>query len=241
MGEGRRTARLLLRIEDIDAAPPAARTTRQAIYEDLAWLGIAWEQTGPPARASISMTTRAAAREARGAGAGLSELREPLARSRRLVAEARNDTPPVLATALGRAIPTGRRSIPVNAASALREGERRRLIDAGKPYAPAASTWPPRFTAGSEPLIWTESGAGSGGKETGTVPGATAASGGDVVLGGARTCRRAITSRFALDDACQSVDRRRCAARNLFWATSVHRLIQALLGLPSHRDTITTA
>ena len=67
--------RFLLRIEDID-------TTRcrpefeAAIYEDLGWLGIAWETTGAAAVGASRRLSRGA-RAAFGAGPGLSEFREP--------------------------------------------------------------------------------------------------------------------------------------------------------------------
>ena len=67
--------RFLLRIEDIDPARcrPEFET---AIYEDLAWLGIAWEE--PVRRQSGHLDAyQRGADEAGGGGAGLSELRKP--------------------------------------------------------------------------------------------------------------------------------------------------------------------
>ncbi len=63
--------RLLLRIEDIDVTR-CRPEYEQAIYEDLGWLGIAWEQ--PVRRQSEHFDAyREALRPARGDGPGLSE------------------------------------------------------------------------------------------------------------------------------------------------------------------------
>jgi glutamyl-Q tRNA(Asp) synthetase len=86
--------RLLLRIEDIDTAR-CRPEYEGAIYEDLAWLGITWEQ--PVRRQSEHLDEYAAALK-RLAEAGL-----------RFSASSRS----AMHRASGRAIPMGRRSIRV--------------------------------------------------------------------------------------------------------------------------------
>ena len=67
--------RLLLRIEDIDATR-CRPEYEAAIYEDLAWLGLAWEQ--PVRRQSEHFDDyRAALAKLERDGPGLSELRKP--------------------------------------------------------------------------------------------------------------------------------------------------------------------
>ena len=117
--------RLLLRIEDIDEAR-CRPEYEAAIYEDLAWLGLAWEQ---PVRRQSEHYRRLPrrARQARRAGADLSELRKPR-RDRGAGRGARSK-----AAATGRAIPTARRFI-----RAPRTRCRRRAHaphGAGEPYA----------------------------------------------------------------------------------------------------------
>jgi glutamyl-Q tRNA(Asp) synthetase len=77
-------------------------------------------------------------------------------------------------------------------------------------------------------LTWSETGSGPDG-ETGTVT-AAPARWGDVVLG-----RKEAPSSYHLavviDDARQGVTHV-MRGRDLFWSTSVHRLLQALMGLP---------
>jgi glutamyl-Q tRNA(Asp) synthetase len=78
------------------------------------------------------------------------------------------------------------------------------------------------------PLAWRETGAGPGG-ETGTV--ATAASAwGDIVLARKETPTSYHLS-VVVDDALQGVSQV-VRGHDLFWSTSVHRLLQALLVLP---------
>ena len=94
--------RLLLRIEDIDAER-CRPEFEQAIYEDLAWLGVTWER--PVRRQSEHLDdyrAALAALEARGSIYPSFESRGEIAR---LVAERERSGP-------GRATPTARRSIP---------------------------------------------------------------------------------------------------------------------------------
>jgi glutamyl-Q tRNA(Asp) synthetase len=215
--------RLLLRIEDIDAAR-CRPDYEQAIYEDLAWLGIAWEQ--PVRRQSEHFD------DYRAALARLEALRlvypsfETRGEIARLVAErerhagARDSPWP--------RDPDGAPLYPGDA-RALAESERRRLIDAGGPYALRLDMAAAIARTGA--LSWTESGAGPAG-EAGTVL-AQPQQWGDVVL-----ARKDLPTSYhlavALDDAHHGVTDV-VRGQDLFWATGVHRLIQALLGLPAPR------
>jgi glutamyl-Q tRNA(Asp) synthetase len=210
--------RLLLRIEDIDVARcrPEYET---AIYEDLAWLGIAWEQ--PVRRQSEHFDNYRAGLgrlEALGLVYPSFESRGEIAR---LVAERARQAP-------WPRDPDGAPLYPGDA-RALSESERRQLIDAGKPYALRLDMAAATARVGT--LSWTESGAGPAG-ETGTNL-AEPRQWGDVVL-----ARKDMPTSYhlavALDDACQGVTDV-VRGQDLFWATSVHRLIQALLGLPAPR------
>jgi hypothetical protein len=108
--------RFLLRIEDIDATR-CRPEFEQAIYEDLSWLGIAWEQ--PVRRQSDTSTLSARTRR--------SKIRSDLPTFSR--AEIACWSPPASA-ARWHAIPTARRSIPIGVPWMQRA--RRRV---GDPYA----------------------------------------------------------------------------------------------------------
>jgi glutamyl-Q tRNA(Asp) synthetase len=203
--------RLLLRIEDIDAAR-CRPEYEQAIYDDLAWLGIAWEE--PVRRQSAHLD------DYRAALARLGGLVYPSFESRgeiaRLVAERGNSWP---------RDPDGAPLYPGDARS-LSDTERKRRIEAGEPYAlrldmaaAIARTWP---------LTWTETGAGPGG-ETGLIP-ASPRMWGDVVLARKETPTSYHLS-VVVDDALQGVTDV-VRGQDLFWATGVHRLLQALFDLP---------
>jgi glutamyl-Q tRNA(Asp) synthetase len=208
--------RLLLRIEDIDAAR-CRPEYEQAIYRDLSWLGIAWED--PVRRQSEHFD------DYRAALARLDALRllYPSFESRgeiaRLVAERETAGP-------WPRDPDGAPLYP-GLACALAPAERRRRVAAGEPYALRLDMAAALAAVG--PLAWSETGAGPGG-ETGTVAAAPAAWG-DVVL-----ARKDTPTSYHLavvvDDALQDVSHV-VRGQDLFWATSVHRLLQALLGLPA--------
>jgi glutamyl-Q tRNA(Asp) synthetase len=215
--------RLLLRLEDIDAAR-CRPDYEQAIYEDLAWLGIAWEQ--PVRRQSEHFDDYRAALarlealrlvypsfESRGEIARLVAARERHAGAR--------DSP-------WPRDPDGAPLYPGDA-RALAESERRRLIDAGRRYALRLDMAAAIARTGA--LSWTESGAGPAG-EAGTVL-AQPQQWGDVVL-----ARKDLPTSYhlavVLDDAHQGVTDI-VRGQDLFLATGVHRLIQALLGLPAPR------
>jgi glutamyl-Q tRNA(Asp) synthetase len=78
------------------------------------------------------------------------------------------------------------------------------------------------------PLTWSEDGSGPGG-ERGTVA-ATPALWGDVVLA-RKDAPTSYHLSVVLDDAAQGVTHV-VRGQDLFWATAMHRLLQALLGLP---------
>ncbi|WP_454651911.1 tRNA glutamyl-Q(34) synthetase GluQRS [Bradyrhizobium liaoningense] len=207
--------RLLLRIEDIDATRcrPEYET---AIYEDLAWLGIAWET--PVRRQSEHPADYRAALEKLSAPGLVYPAFESRAEIARLVAarEAGGPWP---------RDPDGAPLYPGNARS-LSANERAQLIASGAPYAlrldMAAAC---RCAAG---LSWNEHGEGPDG-ERGIVP-ARPEAWGDVVLARKETPTSYHLS-VVVDDALQGVSEI-VRGQDLFYATSVHRLLQVLLGLP---------
>jgi glutamyl-Q tRNA(Asp) synthetase len=211
----RRTGgRFLLRIEDIDAArcKPEFET---AIYEDLGWLGIGWEE--PVRRQSEHLSEYRDAVDkliARGLVYPSFESRAEIAR---LVAlqEAKAPWP---------RDPDGTPLYPGTAKS-LPPDERARLLGSGAPYALRLDMAAACERAGD--LGWIERGAGPDG-ETGTVA-ARPLAWGDVIL-----ARREMPTSYHLsvvvDDALQGVTEA-VRGQDLFWSTSVHRLLQQLLGL----------
>ncbi len=210
--------RLLLRIEDIDRTR-CRPEYEAAIYEDLAWLGIAWEE--PVRRQSDHFEDyRAALRrlEAQGLVYASFESRAEIAA---LVA-ARGANGPARDP-----WPRDPDGAPLYPGRALPPAEQRRRIEAGEPYALRLDMAASLARAGA--LYWRETGAGPAG-ETGMVAAAPAAWG-DVVLARKET-PTSYHLAVVVDDARQGVtDVVRGA--DLFWATSVHRLLQALLGLPA--------
>ena len=210
--------RLLLRIEDIDATRcrPEYET---AIYEDLAWLGLTWEQ--PVRRQSAHFDDyRAALATLEGMGLIYPSF-ESRAEIARLVTEREASGP-------WPRDPDGAPLYP-GAAKTMSVAERARRMDAGEPYAlrldmAAALACVPRLT-------WKETGKGPL-DETGTVA-ADPAAWGDVILARKET-PTSYHLAVAVDDAAQGVTDV-VRGRDLFHATAVHRLLQALLGLPAPR------
>jgi glutamyl-Q tRNA(Asp) synthetase len=196
--------RFLLRIEDIDATR-CRPDFESAIYEDLAWLGLAWET--PVRRQSEHLNVyRAAVEQLRARGliypcfCTRAEIRAEIARAG--------------------AAPHGPEGPPYpGTCRRLGEEERRTRIDAGTPYAlrldvekalaeTGALTWHDRSvgTIAAEPLVF-----------------------GDVVLARKETptsYHLAVT----LDDHLQGITVV-TRGRDLFAATHIHRLLQALLDL----------
>jgi glutamyl-Q tRNA(Asp) synthetase len=207
--------RLLLRIEDIDRARcrPEYET---AIYEDLTWLGLAWE--APVRRQSEHFAAYAQALDRLTAMGLVYPSFESRGEIARLVA-AREQTGPWPRDPDGAPLYPG-------TAKELSVDERQRRMDA-EPYALRLDMAAALARAGE--LDWTETGCGPNG-ETGRVP-ANAAQWGDVVLG-----RKDIPTSYHLavviDDALQGVTDV-VRGEDLFWATGVHRLLQQLLGLPA--------
>jgi glutamyl-Q tRNA(Asp) synthetase len=206
--------RFLLRIEDIDTAR-CRPEYESAICEDLAWLGISWEE--PVRRQSEHFDAYAQALRT------LDSLLYPSFESRgeiaRLVAERKGQ-------GSWPRDPDGAPLYPGTARS-LPEAERRRRMSMGEPYALRLDMAEAVAQAG--PLAWNETGVGPGG-ETGTVA-AKPEAWGDVVL-----ARKDMPTSYHLavviDDALQGVTHV-VRGQDLFWSTSVHRLLQALLGLPT--------
>ena len=200
--------RMLLRVEDIDATRcrPAFEA---AIYEDLAWLGLAWET--PVRRQSEHLADYAGA---------LRELGERgllyrCFRTRREIAED-----------IGRA--------PHGAMEAFRgapldpDDEARRLAN-GEPFAWRLSLAAAQAALGGfERLTFLEEGEGPGG-EHGLIQ-VRPELGGDVVL-----ARKDVGVAYHLavtfDDALQGVTHV-VRGQDLFEATHVQRLLQALMGWP---------
>ncbi|MGA0533989.1 tRNA glutamyl-Q(34) synthetase GluQRS [Hansschlegelia sp. KR7-227] len=204
--------RVLLRIEDIDPARTKPEFV-DGVFEDLAWLGFAWEE--PPRRQSAHMADYRRALDALEARGLLYPCR--LARSEIAAASARAEAD------LGRPWPRdpdGAPRLPVpGVAGGERQGPAALRLDMGAAIA----------AAGAEPLGWFELGEGPAG-ETGSVP-ARPQDWGDVIL-----ARKDTPTSYHLavvvDDALQGVTHV-VRGQDLFHATSIHRLLQRLLGLPA--------
>ena len=212
----RRTGgRFLLRIEDIDATR-CRPEFEAAIYEDLAWLGISWET--PVRRQSEHF---AGYREAVERLAGLDVVYpsfESRAEIASMVAEREAGTS-------WRRDPDGAPLYP-GAAKSLPEEERARLIGQGTPYALRLDM--EAACAQANHLTWTEHGEGPGG-ETGVVS-AQPQAWGDVILARKETPTSYHLS-VVIDDALQGITDV-VRGRDLFWSTSVHLVLQRLLGIP---------
>jgi glutamyl-Q tRNA(Asp) synthetase len=207
--------RLLLRIEDIDTAR-CRPEFEAAIYEDLAWLGIAWEN--PVRRQSEHLADYSKALEKLSAQGLIYPSFESRAEIARLVAQREADAP----------WPRDPEGVPhyPGAAKSLPPDERARLLESGAPYALRLDMAAACAHAGD--LVWTEQGEGPGG-ETGTIA-ARPQAWGDVILARKETPTSYHLS-VVVDDALQGVTEVVRGA-DLFRSTAVHRLLQQLLGLP---------
>lgn len=211
--------RFLVRIEDIDRAR-CRPEFEAAILDDLAWLGIDFER--PVRRQSDHFE---AYREAldRLAALGLVyaafETRGEIARA---VA--------AWEAAHGRAWPRDPDNAPLYPFSraSVGEAERRRRIAHGQRYA-LRLDMATALKRTARLLTWTETGSGPAG-ESGEIL-ADPAAWGDVVLARKETPTSYHLS-VVVDDAAQGVTHVVRGA-DLFHSTSVHRLLQALLGLPT--------
>jgi glutamyl-Q tRNA(Asp) synthetase len=209
--------RLLLRIEDIDATR-CRPEYEAAIFEDLHWLGLSWEE--PVRRQSQRLAAYA---EALGGLAGRGLIYpsfESRAEIAALVAARERDGP-------WPRDPDGAPLYP-GTAKALPPQERDRRMAAGDPYALRLDMAAALAAVGAVPLAWTETGAGPSG-ETGRIL-ADPARWGNVVL-----ARKEIPTSYHLsvvvDDALQGITHV-VRGQDLFAATSLHRLLQILLVLP---------
>ena len=250
--------RLLLRIEDIDAAR-CKPEYEAAIYEDLAWLGIAWEH--PVRRQSQHLVDYRAALDRLDAMG----LIYPSFESRAEIAQAASGRDPDGAP------------LYAGAARTLSGAERERRIAAGEPYAlrldmgaalarvssftspfvgevarhsereggrvggkqqmltrgfaplpdPPPQGGREQLAAHAAGLFWSEIGTGG---QTNDVR-ANPAAWGDVVLARKDTPTSYHLS-VVVDDALQGVTHV-VRGRDLYESTGVHRLLQALLGLPA--------
>ena len=202
--------RFLLRIEDIDAARCRPHY-EQAIYEDLAWLGITWEK--PVRRQSAHLDDyRAALGRLDGLLYPSFETRGEIAR---LVAERERHAP-------WPRDPDGAPLYPGDARS-LAAVERRRRMEAGEPYALRLDMAAALARTGA--LSWIE--IDCGGKTTPVA--ASPQMWGDVVLARKETPTSYHLS-VVIDDAEQGVTHV-VRGQDLFAATSVHRVLQALFAL----------
>jgi glutamyl-Q tRNA(Asp) synthetase len=203
--------RFLLRVEDID--PIRCRPEYEhGIMQDLAWLGLTWEE--PVRRQSENLD------EYRRAASRLAEqgLIYPSFASRGEIAAASDPR--------AQRDPDGAPLYPgLDRDLAASEAECR--IASGAPYALRLKT--DRAAALAGPLSWRETGAGPH-DEQGTIV-ANPAMWGDFVI-----ARKEIPTSYHLavvvDDAAQGVTHV-VRGRDLFYATAAHVLLQKLLGLPS--------
>jgi glutamyl-Q tRNA(Asp) synthetase len=208
--------RFLLRIEDIDAAR-CRMEFEAAIYEDLAWLGIAWE--APVRRQSEHLADYRAALERLAALGLVYPSFESRAEIARLVGEreARGSWP---------RDPDGAPLYPGSAKS-LAPDERDRLMASGTPYALRLD-----MAAACRrvlDLAWSEAGEGPDGGHG--IISARPEVWGDVILARKETPTSYHLS-VVVDDALQGISEV-VRGQDLYHATSVHRLLQALLGLPA--------
>lgn len=206
--------RLLLRIEDIDATR-CRPEYEAAIYEDLAWLGLQWEQ--PVRRQSEHCGGYRASLAQLDAVGLIYPSFESRAEIARLVTERGVDWP---------RDPDGAPLYPGDAKS-MPQAERARRMASGEPYALRLDM--AAALARTGPLTWTETGEGP---ETGTVA-VDPSAWGDVILARKETPTSYHLS-VVVDDAAQGVTDI-VRGRDLLHATSVHRVLQTLLGLPQPR------
>jgi glutamyl-Q tRNA(Asp) synthetase len=207
--------RFLLRIEDID--PTRCRPEfEDAIDQDLAWLGLSWEK--PVRRQSEHFVEYRRALEKLTALGLVYPSFESRAEIARVIAEEEQMTP----------WPRDPDGVPFypGTARSLSPDEGTRLLQSGAPYALRLDMAAACNRAGQ--LSWIERGEGPGG-ETGTVM-ADPAEWGDIIIARKET-PTSYHLAVVVDDALQGVTEV-VRGQDLFWSTSVHRLLQQLLGLP---------
>jgi glutamyl-Q tRNA(Asp) synthetase len=208
-------SRFLLRIEDID--PVRCKPEFEAaIYQDLGWLGIDWE--APVRRQSQQLADYRDALDKLEAEGLVYPSFESRAEIAKLVAEREANAP----------WPRDPDGVPLypGIAKLLSSDERARLLGSDVPYALRLDMAAACARAGE--LDWVEHGEGPDG-ETGLVA-ARPQAWGDVILARKETPTSYHLS-VVIDDALQGVTEV-VRGRDLFRSTSVHRLLQRLLGLP---------
>jgi glutamyl-Q tRNA(Asp) synthetase len=212
-------ARLLLRIEDIDASR-CRPEYEAAIDEDLTWLGLSWEK--PVRRQSDHHDGYRAALARLDALGLIYPSFESRAEIAQMVAIRETKSSPWPRDPDGAPLyPGAARKMPV--------AERERLMQSGAPYALRLDMAEAVKRAGA--LTWIESGEGPHG-ETGTAA-ENPAIWGDVILA-RKDAAASYHLAVVVDDAAQSVTDV-VRGRDLFPSTSVHRLLQTLLGYPPPR------
>jgi glutamyl-Q tRNA(Asp) synthetase len=216
-GSARRAGgRFLLRIEDIDATR-CSPEFEAAIYEDLAWLGMTWET--PVRRQSDHLPVYREAVERLSSQGLVYPGFESRAEIARLVAEREAQAP-------WPRDPDGAPLYP-GVAKLLSSDQRARRLESGVPYARRLDMEAACVRAGG--LTWIEQGCGPD-SGTGVVV-ARPEAWGDVILARKETPTSYHLS-VVIDDALQGVTDV-VRGQDLFWSTSVHRLLQQLLGLRS--------
>jgi glutamyl-Q tRNA(Asp) synthetase len=204
--------RFLLRIEDIDVARCRPQY-EPAIYEDLAWLGITWEE--PVRRQSAHLD------EYHAALVRLDGLVYPSFETRgeiaRLIAERERHAP-------WPRDPDGAPLYPGDARS-LSVAERQRRMETGEAYALRLDM--AAALARTGPLTWVETDGAGKSRSVEATPQAW----GDVVLARKETPTSYHLS-VVIDDAQQGVTHV-VRGQDLFASTSVHRVLQALFGFPA--------
>jgi glutamyl-Q tRNA(Asp) synthetase len=206
--------RLLLRIEDIDPARCRPKY-EQAIYEDLHWLGLEWEE--PVRRQSEHFAEYRAALEKLERDSLVYPAFESRAELTRLIGRLEQES--------GEPWPRDPDGAPLYAGFArdMPEAERVRRCAIG-PYALRLDL--KRALASAGVLSWTETGEGAPREIT-----AKPELWGDVILGRKET-PASYHLAVVLDDALQGVTHV-VRGLDLYESTSIHRLLQQLLGLPA--------
>ena len=206
---------MLLRIEDIDQTRCRPEFT-DAIFEDMRWLGLRWPE--PVRHQSMHMTEYGKPLEVL--------IKSGIAyRCFRTRKEVLNEI--ALAPHLGANGPEG----PVFAGEPLPTAEEDALVAEGKPFAWRLSMAAAKSRLGCawDDLSFTEEGAGPGG-ETGLLK-ATPEIFGDIII-----ARKDVGTSYHMaavhDDAHQGVTHV-VRGQDLFHAAHLHRLLQALLDLPT--------
>lgn len=201
--------RFILRIEDIDVTRSRPQF-EDAIYEDLAWLGLAWES--PVRRQSEHLDDYQAALAALTAD----HLTYRCFKTRKELAQAAASAP--------------HGAVEAFRGAALPADEEAARLAAGDAYAWRLSLDAAEQALAGRPLTFQEEGAGPNG-EHGTIAADASLSGGDVVLA-RKDVGVAYHLAVVVDDALQGVTHV-IRGQDLFAAAHVQRLLQALLDLPA--------